>query len=220
MNHFAHAQVAAAHASDPVLALGAMWPDFAGWLREKRAEVEHPVLRAGAALHHASDAAFHRAPEFVALLSAGSAALRDAGLPRGPARAAAHVGLELLLDAELARDPQAADHYAQALLAAAQPELGSAIVWRRPESAQRWRALHLRLCAHGAPRPDEDADALARRVLRALSARPRLALCSAAQPPVSRWLGEVRPRMAKSAPALVERVVRDTQRRAGTPGGE
>lgn len=210
MNHFAHAAVAAAHGPDPALALGAMLPDFASMLRLRLGAVSHPELRAGWALHHASDAAFHRAPEFVALLSGGSAALRDAGLPRGPARAAAHVGLELLLDAELARDPHAAEHYAQALLAAARPELGAAIVWSRPESALRWRALHLRLCAHGAPRADEDDDALARRVLRVLSARPRLALDAAAQPPIQRWLREARPRMGEAAPALLEGVVRET----------
>ena len=79
LNHFAHARVAASHAADPLFALGAMLPDFASMLRERLGVLGHPALRAGALLHTASDAVFHAAPEFVAQLTAGSAALRDAG---------------------------------------------------------------------------------------------------------------------------------------------
>lgn len=207
MNHFAHAWIAAAQAPDPVLALGAMLPDFTGVLRERLGPLAHPALRAGCALHHASDAAFHGAPEFVALLSAGSASLRASGLGRGPARAAAHVGLELLLDAELAREPRAAARYAEALAAALRPEVAEAIAWRRTDTAPRWRVLHVRLCARGAPDPDEDCADLAARVARALASRRRLALGDGDPERVARWLGDARPMVRKASPGLVSAVV-------------
>lgn len=206
MNHFAHAAVAAAHGPDPALALGAMLPDFASMLRVRLGAVSHPELRAGCALHHASDAAFHRAPEFVALLSGGSAELRDAGLPRGPARAAAHVGLELLLDAELARDAGAAKHYERALAESTRPAIDAAIAWPGPDAALRWLALRLRLCARGAPDPSEDADALAHRIARALAARPRLAFTPSSHSRVTRWLESVRPALRDATPVLLRRV--------------
>jgi hypothetical protein len=205
VNHFAHAVAAAAHAQDPAVALGAMLPDFAGMLRTRVGALAHPALRTGCALHHAMDAAFHAAPDFVGLLSAGSAQLRDAGLPRGPARAAAHVGLELLLDAELARDAGAASHYARALAEAARPEVGASITWRSADAAPRWLALRVRLCAHGAPRAEEECDSLARRVARVLAARPRLALAPGSHACVARWLESARPALAAAAPALLRR---------------
>ena len=205
MNHFAHAAVAAAYGPDPALALGAMLPDFASMLRVRLGAISHPELRAGCALHHASDAAFHRAPEFVALLSGGSATLRDAGLPRGPARAATHVGLELLLDAELARDAGAVKHYERALAESARPAIGAAIAWPGPV-AERWLALRLRLCARGAPDPREDCDALAQRIAGALASRPRLAFTPSSYACVSRWLESVRPALRDATPALLRRV--------------
>jgi hypothetical protein len=212
VNHFAHAVVAAAHGPDPALALGAMLPDFAGMLGTRVGALSHPALRAGCALHHASDAAFHGAPEFVALLSAGSARLRGDGLARGPARAAAHVGLELLFDAALAHDAVCAAHYARALAESAKPEVDAAIAWRSADAAPRWLALRVRLCARGAPRADEDCDALAQRVARALASRPRLALSPDSHECVARWLADARPGLRAASPDLVSAVVQATRR--------
>jgi hypothetical protein len=147
----------------------------------------------------------------VALLSAGSAALRAAGLARGPARAAAHVGLELLLDAELAREPHAAERYAEALAVASHPQIEAAIAWRGEDGTPRWRTLHARLCARGAPDPQEDRAALAARVARALASRPRLALGDGDREGVARWLAAVRPQVAVAAPGWLLRVLSATR---------
>lgn len=207
MNHFAHARVAAAHADDPLLALGTMLPDFASMLRSRIAALGHPVLRAGAALHAATDAAFHGAPEFVAQLVAGGARLRELGVARGPSRAATHVGIELCIDAELAREADAARHYAAALSAAADPEVEATIAWRSDDVAPRWRVLHARLRARGAPQPDITPERLAKGVARALSTRPRLALDTRAEQAVARWLAESAPTLRNLAAPLLRHVV-------------
>jgi hypothetical protein len=210
LNHFAHARVAAAHARDPLLALGAMLPDFAAMLRERIRGLDHPTLRAGAVLHVASDAAFHAAPAFVAALTSGGARLRELGVSRGPARAAAHVGIELCLDAELAREAEAARIYRAALVAAARPEIAAAIAWRGAGATPRWRALHARLSARGAPRHDATPEALAQGVARALASRPRLALDPRGTRSVVVWLGESAASLRGLAHPLLERVVRAT----------
>lgn len=211
MNHFAHARVAAAHAGDPLLALGAMLPDFAAMLRERIRGLGHPTLRAGAVLHAASDAAFHAAPAFVAALTSGGARLRELGVSRGPARAAAHVGIELCLDAELAREADSARVYCAALDAAARPEIDAAIAWRGADATPRWRTLHARLSARGAPRPDATPEALAQGVARALASRPRLALDQGGVERVAAWLAESAPALRSLADPLVRRVVTATR---------
>jgi hypothetical protein len=195
MNHFGHARIAAAHARDPLLALGAMLPDFASMLRVRIAGLAHPRLRDGAALHHASDTAFHAAPEFVAQLVEGSAWLRAHGVARGSARAAAHVGIELCIDAELAREGDAAQLYTAALDASEDRVVDAAIAWRGDGASPRWQELRTRLRARGAPDPEASPAQLAQGVARALAGRPRLALEAHAQDRVEEWL-------AKSAVAL------------------
>src|SRR4051812_25858680 len=74
-----------------------------------------PEVAAGQAHHVAVDARFHACPGFVALTAWGARVLVEAGLPRGPARGAAHVGIELLLDGVLASDGPARAAYAGSL---------------------------------------------------------------------------------------------------------
>lgn len=211
LNYFGHARVAAAHAQDPLLALGAMLPDFASMLRERIADLGHARLRDGAALHHTSDAAFHAAPEFVAQVALSSAWLREHGVARGPARAAAHVGIELCIDVELARERGVAQLYTAALAAAAEPEVERAIAWRADGAAPRWRELRARLCARGAPDPDTRPALLAQGVARALAERPRLALDARAQTQVEAWLAKSASRLRDVAQPLLQRVVRATR---------
>jgi hypothetical protein len=210
LNHFAHARVASAHASDPLLALGAMLPDFAGFLRERLAALGHPRLSEGLRLHHASDAVLHAAKAFREPVAAGAERLAALGVARGPARGAAHVGVELLLDAALAHEREAAARYADALEQALRPEIDAAIAWRRAEAAPRWRALHARLVARGAPDPGAGAAELARAVARTLATRPRLALDARGVERVERWLDEVRAEVDASAPALLAQVLAAT----------
>src|SRR6478752_1224293 len=125
MNFFGHAALAARHFGDqqppPVpealakLCLGAMLPDFIGMLRLGRPEIADAVLARGVAFHHKTDEAFHELPSFVGLSRRAFAWLSERDLPRGPARAIAHIGVEMLLDEAFALDAGARDAYRAAL---------------------------------------------------------------------------------------------------------
>jgi hypothetical protein len=79
VNFFGHAAIASWHSpADAGVALGSMLPDFASMCGARLDEQRDPRVAAGVALHHATDAVFHRAPVVLALF-------RDAG--RAPGRA-------------------------------------------------------------------------------------------------------------------------------------
>src|SRR5512138_1319390 len=61
---------------------------------------DHFVL-SGCVLHHATDRVFHALNAFRDACAQEAALLRAAGVDRGTARAAAHIGLEFALDDEL-----------------------------------------------------------------------------------------------------------------------
>lgn len=104
VNFFGHAAVASWHADDGGWLLGAMLPDFASMIGARLDAQPNPRLAAGVAHHHATDAAFHHAPAVVGLMRDAEARLTARGVRRGPTRAVAHVGVELLLDGVLTRD--------------------------------------------------------------------------------------------------------------------
>lgn len=98
MNFYGHAVLAAEDRQHPEFVLGAMLPDLAGMAGLRLPDLQSAELRAGVAHHHRVDAAFHTAPQFVELVSAALSDLCARGVARGPSRAVAHVGVELLLD--------------------------------------------------------------------------------------------------------------------------
>jgi hypothetical protein len=120
------------------------------------------------------DARFHSNPAFTALQAATARAFIHDGLPRGAARGAAHVGIELFLDGALGGEPRARDAYARSLADAETKD--TPFVWRDEPSRLRWRALVLRLRAGAIPDQYRDPDFVADRVIGALARRPRLAL--------------------------------------------
>src|SRR5262245_22113008 len=95
-----------------------MLPDLAHMLGCSRVESEHDLLASGIAFHHLTDRVFHHSRVFTQLESEALKDLQRAGLAPGPRRALAHVGLEVLLDAELARVPECMTHYRAALASA------------------------------------------------------------------------------------------------------
>src|SRR5258708_1440822 len=107
VNFFGHAAVSSwlDDAGDGV-ALGSMLPDFAGMIRARLDDPAPPAteLARGVELHHATDAAFHRMPATLALMRELDDRLLGGGCARGPRRAVAHVGVELLLDGVLVDD--------------------------------------------------------------------------------------------------------------------
>jgi hypothetical protein len=202
VNLFGHSVVARAERADPCLALGAMLPDLTRMCGLRLARAGHAALEEGVRLHHRTDRAFHSAPSFGALLGAGARELRARGVVHGRALAAAHVGVELLLDGVLLDEEPSAAHYLDALRAA--PDLIGSLELRGPSGPVRLRALVLRMLAQGPPRDYLDPGGVAVRVLRALGARPRHALSPAEEIPVREWLVQAAPLVRARAATLLD----------------
>ncbi len=206
MNFFGHAVVAHARSRDPVFLLGAMLPDLAAMAGLRVRGVADPGARAGLALHVATDAAFHAAPRFTALVASASIELRARGLRRGPALGVAHVAPELLLDGWLAERHGVPAAYFDALAASAR--VGALVRWQR--SARAWPFPELCRSVASAPIPEayRNAAFVAERVIRALARRERLALTPAERVATRSWLHAFAPQLAREAEALFDELSR------------
>jgi hypothetical protein len=191
VNYFGHLVVASFRTASPIFALGAMLPDWAGMCGARLAGAGGE-LGDGVGFHHETDRVFHALPGFRALEARAFAALEAGGVGRGPARGAAHVAVELVLDGALiARAPEATPLYLAALAAA--PEHAAA----HGEDPRMARLLE-RLVAQGVPLGYRDPTEVARRTVSTLARRPRLALT-----PHEHAL------LAAALPALADAVERD-----------
>jgi hypothetical protein len=199
VNYFGHAVVAAWRSPEPAFALGAMLPDFAAMCRGELDGVSHPELVAGIEWHHATDRAFHRLPRFLELCRRLGADLERAGLGKGPARGAAHVGIELLLDGALLADGRS-ERYLDAI-ALTGSELGDEIA--RIDRAGRWRFLFDRLSDQGVPVAYRDPHEVARRTAMTLARRPPLAIDEAGVDLLAVELEAIGPELAADAETLL-----------------
>lgn len=202
MNFFGHATVACWQHRDPRWVLGAMLPDFASMSRARLRGAEDPEVAAGIAHHHATDEAFHGAPTFLELYSRGAEALEASGVGRGPARAVAHVGAELLLDGILLDDAAAGEAYLAAVALPREP-LGLRFLG---EGAERFAALHARLGEHGLPEDYRSPERVALRLEQILARRPRLSLSPEDRPAVTAHLHRTRDTLVTLAPRLLAEV--------------
>jgi hypothetical protein len=215
VNFFGHAALASWQRPEPSFALGAMLPDLAHMLGRSKVSSSHPVLAEGIAFHHLTDRVFHQSRVFAELESRALRELAEAGVPRGPRRALAHVGLELLLDVELSRVDEWFDHYERALKAVEREGLAAEISWphsrrltatpNHPEalspSDPGLQALCQALLSRAAKlRPSTSADVL-ERLCRILQPRPRLALPHADRAKVHVWLDRTWPDLVQRVPA-------------------
>ncbi len=207
MNYFAHACLALRRRDDPRFALGAMLPDWTAWLEAGLTSVSDPSVAAGVRFHHQSDSAFHGAPRFASLVREATARLRAAGLDRGPARGAAHVGVELLLDGALLAEPDACAGYLAAIEAAR--AAADTLAWSRPEGDPRFAQLCTRLEQQGLPRAYGDPEQVALRTARTLARRPRLRVPLSSLPALARWTRETQPALRREAPHILT----ETERR-------
>jgi len=208
MNFFGHSALAASHFGDQsprppaevlaTLCAGAMLPDFVGMLRLSRPEVEDGVLAHGVRFHHQTDEAFHDLPEFLRLSREAFAWLSERGLPRGPARAVAHIGIEMLLDEVFATDPAARDAYRAALGV----PLGSLLRFPVAPDTTRLSALQKTLLDRASTALAVPPELLAERIRRTLAGRPRLATDDAGQELLGRWVALTRPRVSAVGPAV------------------
>ena len=174
MNFFGHAAVATwQDPAPPGRVLGAMLPDFAtmsGARLSTTAPSPDADIASGIDLHHATDAVFHRAPVVLGLMRELDERLAAGGCARGPRRAVAHIGVELLLDGVLVDNATYRDAYVAAL--AHSPD---GIAWREPDDPPQFARLLTRLRTYGAPLDLQRPDAIAQRLHRMLSHRPLLA---------------------------------------------
>ena len=217
MNFFGHAVVASWEAKAPGFVLGAMLPDFATMSETRLAEVDHPELSAGIALHHRTDRVFHAAPHFLALCREARGALLARGLGRGHAHAVGHVGIELLLDGWLVKQQKAREAYAAALRCGRHQELGRQIRWLDEEGRARWRSLRRRLERHGPPEDYRDPTLVASTVERILRGRPRLALDAPRLEITARYLPELQQVVQARAALLIGEVRQGLTEEIDTP---
>lgn len=219
MNFAGHVAVAEAligPVAAPSHLVGAALPDLAAMgrfrLRGRPADGE---LAAGIAVHHRTDEAFHRHRWFRHHSSAVSSRLEGDGLGRGAARACGHVGVELLLDGHLL-----------GLLPDLSTSVRAAIegAGRRAESlaplvaeAQRtgWRDHLTRLAAWPVPDDYDEPAAVAARLQRILSRRPRLAFAPAQTPLVTRALADQHPALTEGAAPLLDDLLGELRERTG-----
>lgn len=208
MNFFGHAVLALARRDDAAFVVGSMAPDFATMSGVRLArEVAHPELAAGVRFHHRSDDAFHGAPGFVELMSAARKDLAQRGLGPGPSLAIGHVGVELLLDGQLALRPGVPAAYRAALAQAA--ALGEHLSFRGgdpDQGAARWQEVPRRLLEAPVPEAYRDPELVGDRLVRILASRPRLRVEPGNEPHVVAWARAFLPRVAAAADALLDEV--------------
>lgn len=199
MNFFGHAALAATHFRDQrplpsaselsTLCAGAMLPDFVGMLRLSRPELSDAVLARGVRFHHQTDEVFHELPAFVRLSREAFAWLSARGLPRGPSRAVAHIGVEMLLDEVFASDASAREQYRAAL----RVPLGTRLSFPIPPDAERLAGLQRTLLERAETAFPASPELVAQRIRRTLAGRPRLATDDTAEELLARWVATTRP---------------------------
>lgn len=201
MNFIGHATVALWQRTEPAFVLGSMLPDFASMAgaRLQRDEPLDASLAHGIALHHRTDDVFHATSQFTRLTQEVLEELTALAVPRGAARAVAHIGVEMLIDGELVRANEVAEAYVAALHAGA--ELRAP--FRDPAEEARWRALRARLLAFGPPHDYANVDAVLVRLTHVLARRPRLALDAQAAELVRTQLPALQARVVAALPSLL-----------------
>jgi len=202
MNFFGHAALAASHFADataltpgclPKICLGAMLPDFWGMLRLGRPSLCDSDAARGVWFHHATDKAFHDLPSFLKLTRDAHRFLSARALPRGPARAVAHIGVEILLDEVIAGDEAARAAYSAAL----EVPLHTVVEFHTTDAAERGTSLQQALRSRRLPREAPPPD------LVALASRPRLAVAAADESIIAEWVQAARAGVLDEAPALL-----------------
>jgi len=218
MNFFGHALIAQRDEATrgPIRAefvLGAMLPDFASMLRSRPPSATHVALNAGLSFHHRTDDAFHGSQSFLEFSRQASGFLNDRGVPRGTARAVAHVGVELLLDAAFAGEPGANDAYLSAVACAESERVRGYVHWPTSEASERFLQLCRNLSKRGRYDENPASELVAERLQRILADRPRLAMDERGLAVVEEWVSNARTAIKSGAPQLL----REVEQRLHTP---
>lgn len=152
----------------------------------------------GIRCHRRADEAFHADRRFVGGMTAMRDDLMDAGFGRGPARAAAHVSWELLLDGTLLGDRATVGAYLDALAVPGPTWAPAAEVGE----LDRWQEVVRRYRERGLPdgiAPASTADL----VVRLLARRPRLAVDASLTSALVEVLVQHEPRVVEVAGEVI-----------------
>ena len=170
VNYFGHAAIASwSLGKRGGFPLGAMLPDFSTMCGVRVAGTPDADVAEGIALHHTTDRVFHTLPVVTGLMRELDQRLERGGCARGPRRAVAHIGVELLLDGVLVEDPEYRDAYMLGV------EYDAPIDWRDPDHGPTFDGFLRRLRARGVPDDLKQPEAIAFRLGRMLAGRPLLA---------------------------------------------
>jgi hypothetical protein len=212
VNFIGHATVALWSSANPLFVLGSMLPDFAGMAGLRLPSVTTPgPLADGIALHHRTDEVFHASGPFLGLMESTLRDLTRDGVPRGPARAISHVGVELLVDGMLLDVPGVRDAYLAAI-----GQGGHVFeIFALPEQGQRWNAFEHRLRSHGVPDDYRNTDSVVQRLVRIFADRPRLALSANCERIARRVMPDVQGKVAAVLPELLRCLRNELQPTAG-----
>lgn len=189
VNYFGHAAVASWSSTSAGVVLGAMLPDFATMCGARLESAADPDVAAGIDLHHATDRVFHQLPAVTGLMRELDELLARDGCARGPRRAVAHIGMELLLDGVLVGEPAYRDAFLRGL------GHDAALRWRDPGDPPRFARLLERLRGYGVPDDLRDPASIAHRLARTLAHRPLLAPSSDDLRAIRGALAEFQPRI-------------------------
>jgi len=197
VNFFGHAAVASWRSAAAGFALGAMIPDFSTMSGARVTSTDDADVAAGIELHHATDAAFHALPVVTGLMRELDDALARRDCARGPRRAVAHIGVELLLDGVLLDEPSYRDTYLRGIA------YDAAIDWREPGDDRRFAGLIGRLRGHGLPDDLRRTDSITLRLHRMLAHRPLLAPSGADLDAIRAALADYQPRVIAATEAVI-----------------
>jgi hypothetical protein len=201
VNFFGHAWVAGCFSASEAFILGSMLPDLANMLRTPPPEARHAELSAGIRMHHETDRVFHDTEVFRSLEADARLDLSNAGVSKGARRALAHVGVEFLIDAELAGATPGWTGYTYALRFGSSDACRERLDWQSADTRPRFAALCDRLAAVAAARADNTR--IAQRLVAALAGRPRLELAAEHVAALEPWLEQCRPRVVARLPELL-----------------
>ena len=208
MNFVGHIVVAdrAARGASTAYLLGAAAPDLARMARLPVADDGSDDFRSGVASHHRADAAFHDLPWFRTRNRALVGELTARGVRRGPARGAAHVLVELLLDGALLADDGHAATFAPAWTSLSGAD-ADARAMVPADGCERWLDFLGQLTRRLDPAAYADAGYAADRTAGTLSRRPRLAMSDDEHAVLRMLAADVQPDVAASADEVVDAVL-------------
>lgn len=207
MNFVAHMVVAQRLAHQPTtpLLLGAAAPDLARMARVPVATTGSADHLAGVAVHHRTDGVFHELAWFRDHNRRLVGELADRRVRRGPARGAAHVLIELLLDGALLTYPGHAATFAGPWAAMAAPD-DDALALVDATHHDRWVHFLGQLTSRLDPAAYDDPTYAADRTANTLARRPRLAMTDAEATTLRQVATDFRPTIVAEASSVLQEV--------------